>query len=67
MRIEVNREHCETNGFCAGLVPERLSINAADDLVVSDEPLSDELTRAAQHAVDACPKSALRLIGEPTA
>jgi ferredoxin len=65
MHITVNRDFCESNGICTGLVPQRLSIGDDDVLVVSPSPLTADLERAAEQAVRACPKSALSLIPDP--
>jgi ferredoxin len=64
VRIIVNRDFCESNGICTGLVPDRLSIGDDDVLLVSPSPLTPDLERAAELAVQACPKSALSLVAD---
>jgi ferredoxin len=64
-RITVNRDLCESNAICIGLLPQRLTIDDDEVLVVSAEPLTSDLTPAAEHAVKACPRSALSLTPDP--
>jgi ferredoxin len=65
MRITVNRDRCESNAICVGLLPQRMTFNDDEELVVSAEPLTPDLALAAEHAIKACPRSALSLTSDP--
>jgi len=66
MRMSVNRDLCESNAVCIGLLPERLALNDDEVLVVSPEPVSPDLVPAAEQAVLGCPRSALTLVVDTT-
>ena len=61
MRVVVDRELCESNGVCAGLVPEVFELGDDDRLRVSPEPLTASVLARVEHAVRRCPKQALSL------
>ena len=66
MRITVNRDRCESNAICVGLLPQRMTFDDdEEELVVSAEPVTPELALAAEHAIKACPRSALSLTPDP--
>jgi ferredoxin len=62
VRAEVDREACEANGVCAGLVPEVFALDDDDTLHVTDGEVPGRLADRVRHAVGACPKAALRLV-----
>ena len=61
MRVEVDRDACEANAVCEGLVPEVFSVDDDDRLHILLSPVPDGLVDAARHAVRSCPKAALRV------
>jgi len=60
MRVEVDRDACEANAVCAGLVPEVFSVDDDDRLHILVATVPDGLADAVRHAVRSCPKAALR-------
>jgi ferredoxin len=60
-RLTVNPVACDGSGLCAELLPERIRLDDWGYPIVDSEPLTPELQRHAQRAVDACPKLALLL------
>lgn len=61
MRVEVDRDACEANGVCAGLVPEVFHLDDADELHILAEQVPQRLAEPVRGAVASCPKAALRL------
>ncbi len=61
MRVRVDRDLCEANAVCVGLVPEVFEVDAEDNLVILAEQVPGELAGQVGHAVRSCPKTALRL------
>jgi ferredoxin len=61
MRVTVDRELCEANGVCAGLVPEVFHLDDDDELHITEGEVPPELAGGVQHAVQSCPKTALKL------
>ncbi len=61
MRVTVDRDLCEANGVCAGLVPEVFRPDDDDELHITGGEGPAELAAGARHAVQSCPKTALRL------
>ena len=64
MRVRVDRDLCEANAVCAGLVPEVFEVDAEDNLIILAEQVPGELAGQVRHAVRSCPKTALRLEDE---
>jgi ferredoxin len=62
VRVEVNRDACEANAICAGLVPEVFDIDDDDYLHIRVAEVPTGLAERVRHAVGSCPKAALRLI-----
>jgi ferredoxin len=60
MRVRVDRDACEANAVCAGLVPEVFSVDDDDNLHVLVDSVPARLHDAVGHAVRSCPKAALR-------
>jgi ferredoxin len=60
MKVEVDRDACEANAVCEGLVPEVFSVDDDDRLHILLTPVPAELADAVRHAVSSCPKAALR-------
>ena len=61
MRVEVDRDACEANAVCAGLVPEVFEVDDQDQLHIHGTEVPAGLADAVRHAVRSCPKVALRL------
>ena len=61
MKVEVDRDACEANAVCAGLVPEVFEVDDEDILHIKVEDVPAGLADAVRHAVRSCPKAALSL------
>jgi ferredoxin len=61
MRVTVDRDLCEANAVCAGLVPEIFDVDDEDVLHIAAGDVSPELADGVRRAVQSCPKTALRL------
>jgi ferredoxin len=61
VRVEVDRDACEANAVCAGLVPEVFEVDDEDQLHIHGTEVPAGLADAVRHAVRSCPKAALRL------
>lgn len=64
MKVEVDRDACEANAVCAGLVPEVFEVDDEDELHILVTVVPPDLADAVRHAVMSCPKAALRLVEE---
>ena len=61
LKIVVDRDECEANAVCVGVLPEVFEVDDDDNLVIHQEyPRDDQLAKA-REAVDSCPKRALAL------
>src|ERR1700729_1851230 len=61
VRVEVDRDACEANAVCAGLVPEGFEVDDEDELHIQVAEVPPGLAESVRHAVLSCPKAALRL------
>src|ERR1700757_3856161 len=61
MRVTVDENLCEANGFCESLAPEVFELGDADVVQIADGPVPPRLEIDVRAAVDQCPKAALRL------
>jgi len=61
MRVTVDRDLCEANGVCAGLVPEVFRLDDDDELHITAGEVPPGLADEVRHAVQSCPKTALGL------
>ena len=61
MKVAVDRDLCEANGVCAGLVPEVFRLDDDDELHITEGDVPAELAEQVRHAVQSCPKTALKL------
>jgi len=59
--IEVNRIRCDGRGMCAGLLPERVTIDEWGYPIVDPTPLPHTMMGDARRAVAMCPLLALRM------
>jgi ferredoxin len=64
VRVEVDRDACEANAVCAGLVPEVFEVDDEDQLHILVAEVPDHLADGVRHAVRSCPKAALRLVDD---
>jgi ferredoxin len=61
VRVEVDRDACEANAVCAGLVPEVFEVDDDERLNILVADVPPGLADAVRHAVMSCPKAALRV------
>ena len=61
MKIVVDRDECEANAVCVGVLPEVFEVDDDDNLIIHQEIPSDDQLAKAREAVDSCPKRALSL------
>jgi ferredoxin len=61
VRVDVDRDACEANAVCAGLVPEVFEVDDEDSLHILVDEVPERLADGVRHAVGSCPKAALRL------
>jgi ferredoxin len=61
MRVRVDRDLCEGNAICAGLVPAVFEVDDDDNMTILAPDVPAELTDQVRHAVRSCPKTALWL------
>lgn len=61
MRVIVDRDACEANAVCAGLVPEVFDVDDDDVLHIKLDVVPVTLADSVRHAVRSCPKAALSL------
>lgn len=61
MRVEVDRDACEANAVCAGLVPDVFEVDEEDQLHILVGDVPENLADQVRHAVRSCPKAALRI------
>ena len=61
MRVTVDWQLCESNGFCAEVAPQVFDLRDDDNLyVLVDEPGPSQLPQV-EEAVRRCPRQALKL------
>jgi ferredoxin len=61
VKVRVDRDACEANAVCAGLVPEVFAVDDDDNLHILVAEVPASLADAVRHAVRSCPKAALGL------
>lgn len=61
MHVSVDRELCEANGVCAGLVPSVFDLRDDDVLDIMQPSPPAELREQVELAVVRCPRQALTL------
>ena len=61
-KVIVDRDECEANAVCAGILPDVFEVDDEDNLIIHQEyPRDDQLDKV-REAVDSCPKRALRVV-----
>lgn len=63
-RVEVDFDVCESNALCEAMAPDVFALDDDDNLQVGDPTVTDENRTRVKQAVAACPKSALRIVGD---
>jgi len=61
MKVQVDRDSCEANAICAGLVPEVFEVDDDEVLHIKVDEVPGGLADRVRHAVRSCPKAALTL------
>ena len=61
MRVTVDWQLCESNGFCAEVAPQVFELRDDDNLYVLVEEPDDSQLRQVEMAVRRCPRQALLL------
>jgi ferredoxin len=61
MRVIVDPDLCEANGFCESLAPKIFELGDSDVVQIAEGPVPEDLEIDARAAVDQCPKAALRI------
>jgi ferredoxin len=61
VKVRVDRDSCEANAVCAGLVPEVFEVDDEDQLHILVAEVPPGLADAVRHAVNSCPKAALHI------
>jgi ferredoxin len=53
---------CGAHGYCAEILPERITLDDWGFPIISSEPIGFELEEHARRAVEQCPLLALKLV-----
>jgi ferredoxin len=61
VKVIVDRDACEANAVCAGLVPDVFEVDDDDVLHIKVDEVPAGLQDTVAHAVKSCPKAALSL------
>ena len=61
MHLSVDRDLCEANGICAGLLPSVFDLRDDDVLDITQPSPPEELREQVELAVVRCPRTALSL------
>jgi ferredoxin len=61
MRVTVDENLCEANGFCESLAADVFELGDEDVVQIVDGPVPPDREIDVRAAVDQCPKAALRL------
>jgi ferredoxin len=61
MRVTVDENSCEANGFCESLAPDVFELGDEDVVQIADGPVAADREIDVRAAVEQCPKAALRL------
>lgn len=63
MNVSVDRDLCESNGICAGLVPSVFDLRDDDVLYVIEPSPAEELREQVELAAVRCPRQAITVTG----
>ena len=61
MRVEIDRNRCESYGVCVQSAPDIFALDDEGDSVVLTPEVTDEMTSGAAMAERSCPMQAVRL------
>jgi ferredoxin len=61
MRVTVDENLCEANGFCESLASDVFELGDEDVVQIADGPVPPDREIDVRAAVEQCPKAALRL------
>ena len=59
MRVVVDRDLCESNGVCMGIIPEVFDLDDQDYLHILQDEVTPENERQIKEAVRQCPRQAI--------
>lgn len=62
MRVEVDRDLCESNAVCVGIAPDVFDLDDEDLAVVTVDEVPPAREEEVRSAVQLCPKIALTLL-----
>jgi ferredoxin len=62
MKIEHDTTRCEAHGVCTAVDPDRFELDDNDELIVHQWEVAPGDLETVQHAIDSCPRQALRLV-----
>jgi ferredoxin len=60
-RVRVDIIKCDGHGYCAEILPERITLDDWGYPIIDPKPLDEDMVPLARRAVNACPLLALRL------
>lgn len=62
MRVTVDADMCEANGFCESIAADIFELGDEDVVQIADGPVPEGREIDARAAVDQCPRAALRIL-----
>ncbi|GAB3015731.1 ferredoxin [Mycobacterium bourgelatii] len=62
MRVIVDADMCEANGFCESIAPDIFVLGDEDVVQIADGPVPPDREIDVRAAVDQCPRAALRIV-----
>jgi ferredoxin len=62
MRVTVDEDQCEANGFCESIAPDIFELGDADVVQITDGEVPPDREIDVRAAVHQCPKAALRVL-----
>ncbi|RUP02482.1 MAG: ferredoxin [Mycobacterium sp.] len=67
MRVIVDADMCEANGFCESIAPDTFELGDEDVVQIADGPVPPDREIDVRAAVEQCPRAALRIVEESDA
>ncbi|MDP7723574.1 ferredoxin [Mycobacterium sp. TY814] len=62
MRVIVDADMCEANGFCESIAPDIFELGDEDVVQIADGPVLPDREIDVRAAVEQCPRAALRIV-----
>lgn len=62
MRVIVDADMCEANGFCESIAPDIFELGDEDVVQIADGPVPPSREIDVRAAVEQCPRAALRIV-----